>query len=130
MDQKTNIFIAKSHEIWVKDQKKVFFSKHARIFTNFEVKKKKLFNSKNARICTKSGVKPQEKRVFITKSVKKQFLLTNSRVINSISGVSGLVLHFSGTKPVTFLGTQSSLRGHNSRLWGTSSDWGGSTALN
>ena len=69
-------------------------------------RQKKLFISKNAQIFSNSGVKPQKKRVFITKSAKKQFLLTNSGVITSILGVSGLELHFSGTEPVTFFGAQ------------------------
>ena len=59
------------------------------------------------------------------KSAKKQFLLTNSGVITSVLGVSGLELYSSGTKPVTFFGAQSSLGGHDSRLGGTSSDLGG-----
>ena len=55
---------------------------------------------------------------------KKQFLLTNSGVITSILGVSGLELHFSGTKPVTFFGAQSSLGGHNFCFVGRCSDLG------
>ena len=55
---------------------------------------------------------------FITKSAKKQFLLTNSWVITSILGVSGIELHSSGTDPVTFFGAQSSLGEHDSRLGG------------
>ena len=65
-----------------------------------------------------------KKRCFITKSAKKQFLLTNSEMITSILRVSGIELHSSGTDPVTFFGAQSSLVGHNSRLGGTSSDLG------
>ena len=52
------------------------------------------------------------------KSAKKLFLLTNSGVTTIILGVSGLELHFSGTKPVTFFVAQSSLGGHNFRLGG------------
>ena len=74
--------------------------------------------SKYVQIFTNSGVKAEKKRVFIAKSAKKQFLLTNSGVITSTLGVSGLELHSSGTGPVTFFGTLSSLRGHNSRLGG------------
>ena len=70
-----------------------------------------------------SEVKPQ-KRVFIAKSVKKLFLLTNYGVTTSILEVSGLELHFSGTAPVTFFGAQSSLGGDNSCLKGTSGDLG------
>ena len=58
-----------------------------------------------------SGVKPQKQSVFIAKSTKKQFLLTNSGVITSILGVSGLELHSSSTKPVNFFGAQLSLGG-------------------
>ena len=68
-------------------------------------------------------MKPQ-KKVYIAESAKKQFLLTNSGVITSILGVSGLELLSSGTEPVTFFGAQSSLWEHNSRLRGTSSDFG------
>ena len=72
-----------------------------------------------------SGVKLQNVRIFIAKSAKKQFLLTNFGVIPSILGVSGLELHFSGTKPVTFFGTQTSLGGTIFVWAGTSSDLGG-----
>ena len=85
----------------------------------------KLFISKTTQIFTNSAVKLQKKRVFITKSAKEQFLLTNSGVITSILGVSGLELHFSGTEPVTFFRAQSSLGGHNFCLGDTSSDLGG-----
>ena len=124
MDQKTKVFIAKFHEIWGKDQKKKGF--HLEICADFhefwDEEKKKLFNSKNAEIFTNFGEKPQRKRVSITKSAKKQFLLTNSRVITGIFGVSGLELHSSGTEPVTFFGAQSSLGGHNFHLGGTTPD--------
>ena len=96
------------HEFWGEEKKKVFISKNAQIFTN-------------------SGVKPQKKSLYY-KICKKQFLLTNSGVITSILGVSGLELHFSGTEPVTFFWEQFSLGGHNSCLGGTSSDLGGGTA--
>ena len=76
-----------------------------------------------------SGVKLQNIRIFIAKSAKKQFLLTNFGVIPSISGVSGLELHFSGTEPVTFFGAQTSLGAQflfgevQAVIWGgTSSD--------
>ena len=70
-----------------------------------------------------SGVKPHKQKVFIAKSTKKQFLLTNSVVITSILRVSGPELHFSSTESINFFGTQSSLGGYNSRLGGgTSSD--------
>ena len=66
-----------------------------------------------------------KKRGLYYKICKKQFLLTNSRVITSILGVSGLELHSSDTEPVTFFWAQSSLGGHNSCLGGTSSNLGG-----
>ena len=71
-----------------------------------------------------SGMKPHKQTVLIAKFTNKQFLLTNSRVITSILGVSGLELHFSFTEPLNFFGAQSSLGGHDSRLGGTSSDLG------
>ena len=46
----------------------------------------------------KSGVKPLKQTVFVAKSTKKQFLLTNSGVLTSILRVSGLELHSSNTK--------------------------------
>ena len=63
--------------------------------------------------------------MFIATSTKRQFLLTNSGVRTSILGVSGLEFHSSSTEPVNFFGAQSSLGGHNSRLEGTNSDFGG-----
>ena len=54
-----------------------------------------------------SGVKPPKQTVFITKSMKKSFLLTNSGVTSSILRVSGLELHSSSTEPVNFFGAQS-----------------------
>ena len=82
----------------------------------------------SSRNSTKSGVKTKKslyleicadfhefrgettkKRIFITKSAKKQFLLTNSGVITRILGVSGIELHSRGTEPVTFFGAQSLL---------------------
>ena len=68
------------------------------------------------------------KNVFITKSAHKQILLTNSGVITSILGVSGLELHFIGTEPVTFFGGTILAWGHNSCLGGTCSDLGRGTA--
>ena len=68
-----------------------------------------------------------KKWVVIVKSAKQQFLLTNFRVITSILGVLGRKLHFSGTEPVTFLGAQSSLGGHNSRFGGK--QWFGGQGL-
>ena len=53
----------------------------------------------------------KKKRIFLAKSAKEQFLLSNSGVITSILGVSGLKLHSSDTEPVTFFGTQLSLEG-------------------
>ena len=67
-------------------------------------------------------LKPQKKGLYY-KICKKQFLLTNSGVITSILGVSGLELHFSGTEPVTFSGTQFSLGGHNSCLGAQAVIW-------
>ena len=77
-----------------------------------------------------SGVKPHNQMVFIAKSTKKQFLLTNSGVISSILGVSGLELHSSSTEPVNFFGHIPNLGGQNSGLGGTSSDLGGTRPQN
>ena len=126
MDQKTKVFIAK---FWGKDQqkKKIFISQNVRISTNSKVKtEKKVFISKNARIFTNSGVKLQKIRSLLQNLQKRHFLLTNSGVITSILGVSGLKLHFNGNELVTFFGAQSSLWGGTSLVWGsTSSDLGG-----
>ena len=72
-----------------------------------------------------SGVKPQKQTVFIAKSTKIQFLLTNCGDITSSLGVSGLELHSSSTKPVNFFGAQSSLEGAQFSFGGKSSDLGG-----
>ena len=106
--------------MWTK--KKVVISKYVRIFTNSGVNTKKALHLKKCAIFHKFWSETSNERVFITKSAKKQFLLTNSsRVITSISGVSGLELPISGTEPVTFFWAQCSLGGHNSCLRGTSS---------
>ena len=88
--------------------------------------KRKVFILKYTGIFMDSGVKPLKQTVFIAKSTKKkQFLLTNSRVITSSLGASGLELHSSNTEPVTFFGVQSSLgERHNSRL-GEHKQWFG-----
>ena len=71
------------------------------------------------------GVKPQKQTVFVAKSTKKHFLLTNSGVITSILGVSGLELLSSSSEPVNFFEAQSSIGGHNSRLGGHEQWFGG-----
>ena len=108
--------------MWTK--KKVFISKYARIFTISGVNTKKLFISKNARIFTNFGGKPQKKGLY-NKICKKQFLLTNSGVITSILGVSGLELHFSRTEPVTFFWVNSRLGGTILTWWAQAVIWGG-----
>ena len=65
-----------------------------------------------------SGVKPRKQTVSIAKSTKQQFLLTNSGVITSILGVSGLKLHSSRTEPVNFFLGTILAGGHNSCLGG------------
>ena len=64
-----------------------------------------------------SLVQPHKQTIFIAKSTKKQFLLTNSGLINSILGVSGLELHSSRTEPVNFFEAQSSLREAQFSFW-------------
>ena len=99
-------FNAPNSRVWTKKQ-----SFSVRICTNSWVKteKKRSSSQKNARISTISRVEPQKKWVFIAKSAKKQFLLTNSGVLTSILRVSVLELHSSGIEPLTFFGGQSSL---------------------
>ena len=60
------------------------------------------------------------------KIYKKKFLLTNSGLINSILGVSGLELHSSRTEPVNFFEAQSSLREAQFSFWDAQAViWGG-----
>ena len=77
--------------------------------------KTKVFIAKHVENFTDNG---ENKKVFTAKSAKKRFLPTNSGVMTSILMVSGLELHPSGIKLVSFFGVQSSLGGHNSRLGG------------
>ena len=81
-------------------------------------RKKKVFVPKYTQIFMNSGVNPQKQTVFIAKSTKKHFLFTNSEVITSILGVSGLELHSSSTEPVNFFGAQSSIGGAQFSLGG------------
>ena len=53
-----------------------------------------------------------EIRRKFTKITKTQFLLTNSRAVNTGLGILGLDLHSSSLEPVNFFGAQSSLGGH------------------
>ena len=61
-----------------------------------------------------SSQKFYEIRCESTKTTKKQFLLANSRAVNTDLKVLGLDLHSSGPELVNFFGAQSSLRGHTS----------------
>ena len=70
-----------------------------------------------------------EIRCESTKITKKQFLLANSRAVNTNLGVLGLDLLSSSSEPANFLGTQSSLGGHNFCLGAQAVIWGG-TARN
>ena len=87
----------------------VFIPKIVRISTNSEVKTKKKKKKKGLRPIIYA--KFHEFRGESTKTKQKQFLLTNSRAIISILGVSGLDLLSSSTEPVNFFGAQSSLEG-------------------
>ena len=80
------------------------------LIANFGVKAKNKGHH-HARNFTDAAVKTKKKKVFIAKSAKKQFLLSNFGVMTNISGVLGLKLLSSGTEPVTFFGEQSSLEG-------------------
>ena len=87
--------------------------------------KTKVFISKYTRILMNSWVQPHKQTIFIAKSTKNQFLLTNSGLINSILGVSGLELHFSSTEPVNFFEAQSSLREAQFSFWDAQARFGG-----
>ena len=119
-------FFVKFNEIWGKDKKSGLCLKNYAIFEEVwsfspkiskiprnlrwrPKKKKKVFISKYARIFMNPWVQPHKQTIFIAKSTKKQFLLTNSGVTTSILGVSGLKLQSSSTKPVNFFEAQSSL---------------------
>ena len=66
-----------------------------------------------------------EIRCESTKIMKKQFLLANSRAVNTNSGVLGLNLHSSSPEPVNFFGAQSSLGGAQFLLGGAQAvNWG------
>ena len=104
-------------------KKKGLYLKNARIFTISGLKTtKKVFISKTAQIFSNSGLKTK-KRVITAKFAKKLLLLTNSGVITSILGVSGLELH-SGIEPVAFFVAISSLEGAQFSFGGKSSDLG------
>ena len=100
-----------------KTKNKVFSTN---IFTNFGYRLKILaifhdFLSKEQ----KKSYSSQKFRCESTKITKKQFLLSNSRAVNTNLGVLGLHLHSSSPEPVNFFGAQSSLGGgHNFRLGG------------
>ena len=92
------------HEFWGADQKKSLHLENCANFHKFLVndqkknKKKTGFISKIAQIFMTSEVMTRtKKKVFFAKSAKKQFLLTNSRVITSILGISDLELLSNGT---------------------------------
>ena len=59
-----------------------------------------------------------EIRRKFTKITKTQFLLTNSRAVNTGLGILGLDLHSSSLEPVNFFGAQSSLGGHKHSFGG------------
>ena len=107
-------------------KKKVFVSKTARISTNSRAKtdkkkKKKRHHLKKWANFYEFWGESTKKGSLLQNLPIKQFLLTNSGVITSVLGVSGLELHSSGTEPkITFHGAQSSFgrRRHNSRLGG------------
>ena len=72
-----------------------------------------------------SSQKIYEIRCESTKIAKKQFLLANSRAVNTNLGVLGLDLHSKLPEPVNFFGTQSSLGGAQFSFAGTSSHLAG-----
>ena len=89
----------------------VVVSKFLRFSTNSEVKTKKKREKKRS-----SSQKFNEIRCNSTKITKKQFLLTNSRAVNTNLGVLGLDLHSSNTS--TLISS-----GHSPRLGGTIFVW-------
>ena len=112
----TKNFNTSNPRVWTK--KKRSSSQNQRGFYKFwDKNQKKLFISKKCANFHELRGETTKKRGLYYKICKKQFLLTNSGVLTCISGVSGLELHFSGTKPVTFFG-------HNPRLGGTILVWG------
>ena len=105
---------ASFHEFWGEDRKK---------------KRKEGFIAKCARISTNSMIKVK-KNVFIAKSEKKQFLLTNSGVLSSNLVVSDLELLSGGTVSATFFGGQFSLEGAQFEFGGAQAVIWGCTARN
>ena len=95
-------FNTSNPRVWTK--KKGLHLKICADFHEFWGEDKKVLHRKKMREFLRIPGWNHKKRVFITKSAKKQFLLTDSGVITCILGVSGLELYFSGTKPVTFFG--------------------------
>ena len=110
----------------MKNKKKVFSSKFPQIL---------LVVSKFLRFFTNSWLKTKKKRSSVqklyeiwfesTQITKKQFLLSNSRAVNTNLGVLGLDSHSSSPKPVNLFGAQSSLggaqflfRGAQAVIWG------------
>ena len=87
----------------------VVVSKFFRFSTNFLVKTKK-------KRC--SSQKFYEISCESTKITKRQFLLANSRAVNTNLGVLGLDLHSSSPEPVNFFGAQSLLGGHKQSFGG------------
>ena len=76
------------------------------------------------------GATTQTNNLYCTIYKKKQFLFTNSGLINSILGVSGLELHSSRTEPVNFFEEQSSLREAQFSFWDAQAViWGGGHGL-
>ena len=99
------------HKFWLLSQNSCDFPR----ILKWRPQKKEVFGPKRF---MKSCLSPQKLR-------KKQFLLTNSRAVNTILGVFGLDLHSSSPEPVNFFGAQSSLGGGNFLLGGASSHLGG-----
>ena len=78
------------------------------------------------KLCFLEFESKDKKQVFTTESAKNRSLLTDSGLMVSILGVSGLELYSSGSEPITIFRAQSLLEGQNSRLGGAQAVmWGG-----
>ena len=123
MDQTKKVFNAKFDKIWSKDKKtglhlnnyanfhKFWFSSQKkREFPRFlRWRPKKRSSSQKLREFPQNLVWSHNHIRYLLQNLQKTALLTNSGVITSILGVSGLQLHSSSTEPVNFFGAQSSL---------------------
>ena len=100
----------------MKTIKKVFITKYAQNFTNSGMKTEK--KSLHHEMCEFWGEDQTKKKDFHRKICKKMVLAQEYWIDDQYFGGvrPRTAVHSSGTEPVTFFGTQSSLGGHISRL--------------